>query len=101
MLVNPTGRIRQPFLSVEGESVQVDGGTIQSYEYENEQAAAADAGKIQPDGTIPGTQVTWVADPHFYRTGKLLVIYPGSDQKILDALEANLGEPFAVGKASP
>jgi hypothetical protein len=97
LTVNPVSRVEQPFLTVTGEAVEVNGETIQVYEYSDEAAADRDAAKIQPDGSVSGTQITWTAKPHFYRSGLLIVIYPGTDATVLAALEAELGKPFAVG----
>jgi hypothetical protein len=56
----------------------------------------ADAAQVAPDGGSIGTSmVTWVATPHFYKTGRILVLYVGDDQAILDLLEGALGPQFA------
>jgi len=89
--------IQQPFLSVAGQTITVNGGAVQTFEYSDASAMTADASKIGPDGTIKTTSIMWVAQPHFYKAGRLLVIYPGTDAKVLDALKAALGEQFAVG----
>ena len=61
-----------------------------------EAAAQADADLVAPDGSSVGTSMPfWVDDPHFYHSGKLIVLYLGSDQSILTALEAILGPQFA------
>ncbi len=99
--VNPVGTIQQPFLSAPGNTVQVNNETIQVFEYESEAAASADAAKIPPDANIPGMMINWVAQPHFYRSGRIIVIYPGTDPTVLAALETALGEPFAVGAGGP
>jgi hypothetical protein len=95
--VNPVANIQRPFLSGSGNSVQVDGETIEVFEYADENGAKSDAAKIQPNGTVPGTSVTWSATPHFYQKGRIIVIYAGTDQKVLSALESALGKPFATG----
>jgi hypothetical protein len=94
---NPTGFAQQPFLSGSGNTVQVDGETIQVFEYPDEAAARGDAAKIPADANIPGVSVSWPAQPHFYQTGRIIVIYAGTDAKLLASLESTLGKPFAVG----
>ena len=97
LTVTPAEAINQPILGVKGRNVTVNDGTIQAYEYADAAAATKDTARIQPDGTIPGTDVMWVAQPHFYRAGRLVIIYVGTDPAILSALKAALGAPFAEG----
>ena len=97
LTVNPVARVQQPVLSGTGDTVQVNSETIQVYEYSDAKAAQDDASKVQPNGTVPGVSVTWPGQPHFYRKERIVVVYPGTDQKVLTALEAALGKPFAVG----
>jgi len=39
--------------------------------------------------------VTWMAPPHFFKSGQMLVIYVGDDAAVLDPLKVVLGEQFA------
>jgi hypothetical protein len=94
--VSSTGQVEQPFLSVPGEAFSAGGGTLQVFEYPDEAAARRDADKIKPDGTIEGYSIGWVDRPHFYRAGRMLVVFLGTDPTVLSALEAALGKPFAV-----
>jgi hypothetical protein len=97
LTVTQAGAVQQPFLSVPGQAITANGQTIQAFEYPDAAAAARDAAKIQPDGTIPNTSVMWGAQPHFYRADRLLVIYVGTDATVLAALTSALGAPFATG----
>ena len=45
--------------------------------------------------------VDWKGSPQAYRSGPLLAIYIGQDARILAALEALLGAPFAGAGAAP
>ena len=89
----------QPFFDVEGRILRVNGADVQVFEYPDEAAAALDAARIAPDGSGLGpptpTLVTWVAAPHWYRSGRLIVLYVGEDRAILDLLARVLGPPFA------
>ncbi len=38
---------------------------------------------------------TWVAPPHFFQEGRVLVLYAGADQTVLAALTELLGPQFA------
>ncbi len=95
--VMPESNIEQPFLSVEGDTIKVENETIQVFEYPDEGAANADASKISPNGTISGMSITWTGKPHFYRSARIIVIYVGNDPKVLGALDAAMGKPFAIG----
>jgi hypothetical protein len=37
----------------------------------------------------------WVATPHFYEAGKLIVLYVGEDSGVVGVLEEALGPQFA------
>jgi hypothetical protein len=97
--VNDTGPIEQPFFSEKGTSYEAGKGYLQIFEYTDQAAAAADAAKVKADGTIEGYSPTWVAPPHFYQVGRLIVIYLGDDAADLTALQGLLGDPFATGQA--
>lgn len=89
-------QFEQPFFSVPAVLLDLPGSGIQVFEYSDEAAAAADAEQVAADGSSVGTSMPfWVDDPHFYREGKLIVLYLGSDQVILEALEAVFGSQFA------
>jgi hypothetical protein len=96
--VSSTGPIQQPFFSVKGESYTAGTGYLQIFEYADQAAAGTDAAKVKPDGTIEGYSVDWVASPHFYKVGRLIVIYLGDDTADLAALQGVLGDPFATAK---
>jgi hypothetical protein len=88
--------VSQVFLSADGRFLRVNGQDVQVFEYASVGAAEADAGRVSPDGeTIGTTHVSWIAPPHFYRSGPVIALYVGSDTSVLRALEAVLGRQFA------
>ncbi|MCA1566001.1 MAG: hypothetical protein LC803_10265 [Acidobacteria bacterium] len=90
------GKISQPFFSVEGQGINVNGENVQVFVYASESAAKAEAIRVSPDGGSVGTSMmSWMAPPHFYRKGELIVLYVGSEQAVIDALVAVLGAQFA------
>jgi hypothetical protein len=94
------GKVQQPFFSVPGQGFKINNqplDTIQVFEYPSVTAAARDAAKIHPDGTVAGMAINWIAQPHFYRAERVIIIYPGTNAKLLAALQAAVGKPFAVG----
>lgn len=93
--INPTGPIDQPFFSVKGSSYEAGKGYLQIFEYADQAAAESDAAKVKPDGSIDGFSPSWVASPHFYRLGRLIVIYLGDEASDLAGLKSVLGDPVA------
>ena len=94
--VEPAGEIEQPFFSVTGRVIKVNGGDVDVFEYDDSDDADAEAKKVSPDGRWVGKiHVNWVATPHFYKRGKLLVIYVGDTSNVLEVLETAVGPQFA------
>jgi hypothetical protein len=90
------GKIVQPFFTVVGRVIQVNGQDLQVFQYPDAARTNAQAALISPDGlTVATTKVHWLAPPRFYKCGKLLVIYLGDDGDVLKVLEAALGPHFA------
>ncbi|HLF73123.1 MAG TPA: hypothetical protein VI524_02165 [Anaerolineales bacterium] len=94
--VEPGDAVEQAFFSVSGQIIKVNGQDVQVFEYESAEAMETDAAQVAPDGGSIGTSmVTWVATPHFFKSGRILVLYVGDDAAILDLLKGALGEQFA------
>jgi hypothetical protein len=101
--VDVSGTIAQPFLHPDsGTTVQLSGGTLaapadlQLFEYGSSAAAGADAHQIRGDGSgTATTTVDWVAPPHFFLKGRVLVIYVGKDPATINLLTSVLGTQFA------
>lgn len=94
--VTATGAVSQPFFTPEGQIIAVNGQDVQVFEYDNEAAANAEADLVSPDGGSVGTSImSWIAPPHFYDGGRLIVLYVGDDSGLIDALESVLGPQFA------
>jgi len=41
--------------------------------------------------------VTWISTPHFYKSGRIIAIYVGTDNSFTSTLRGILGDPFAKG----
>ena len=94
--VVPTGTVAQPFFSVTGQIITVNGEQVQVYQYANEDGANTDSARISPDGgTIGNSMVDWIAPPHFYKVGQLIVLYVGMNTSLMKVLEMTLGPQFA------
>ncbi len=88
--------IVQDFFSVTGQVFKVNGEEVQLFEYSSQSEAEAQAALVSPDGSTIGTSMPfWVAPPHFYKAGKIIVLYIGENTTILDLLESVLGAQFA------
>src|SRR5687767_14046128 len=88
--------ISQPFFSAEGNIIKVNGADVQVFAYENAEEMELESSQIAPDGSSNATtMITWIDTPHFYKTGRIIVLYVGSDQTILSLLENVLGPQFA------
>ena len=76
--------------------IKVHSEDVQVFQYANAAAAEAEAAPISRDGMTVGTRkIFWVGQPHFYKQGRLLVLYVGSNDKALKTLAAVLGPQFA------
>ncbi len=94
--VNPVGDITQPFFSVKGLVINVNGEDVQVFEYATADAATSEAETISPDGSSIGTSmVSWVATPHFWNLEKLIVLYVGENESVIAASDYVLDIPVA------
>ncbi len=96
--VESAGTVDQPFFSVQGQLIAVDGEDVQVFEYEDAASVEDAAGDVSADGGSVGTSmISWLAAPHFYKKARLLVLYVGDDTNVMQLLEDVLGEQFAGG----
>jgi hypothetical protein len=83
-------------MSTDAQVVLMNTGHLNVFEYPTIAAAESDAARVSPDGSFVGNAViSWIGPPHFYKSGRLIVIYAGTDDAVLRPLEAVLGSPFA------
>lgn len=88
--------VEQAFFSVIGDYVNFNDESVQVFEYDSPETMESDAALVAPDGGSIGTSmVTWVATPHFYKKGRILVLYIGDNAETLKLLETVLGPQFA------
>ncbi len=93
------------FYDVEGERVAVNETSIEVYEYANAEAMESEANNVSPDGCgitkdlgggrAVSKDVSWIDIPHFYKAGRIIVIYIGNNASIISLLENALGAHFA------
>lgn len=88
--------VSQAFFSPEGSIIKVNGADVQIFEYPNAEAMENEATQVASDGGSIGTNmVMWMDAPHFYKSGRIIVLYVGSDEAVLSLFEQVLGPQFA------
>jgi hypothetical protein len=88
--------ITQPFFTPEGKTIKVNGADVQVFEYESAESMENEASQVASDGGSIGTSmVNWMDTPHFYKAGRVIVLYVGSDNTILNLLESVISPQFA------
>jgi len=86
----------QDFFTPEGTIIKVNGEDVQVFEYENAEIMESEASQVTPDGSSVGTSMMmWVDDPHFYKSGRIIVLYIGSNSATLDLLGEAINPQFA------
>ena len=58
-------------------------------------AKAAEREAKVVDSAVGTSVPMWVAPPHFYKSGRLIVLYVGQSSPVIIALERALGPQFA------
>ena len=93
------------FYNAEYRIVEVDGISIQVYEFTSAKDMEADASGVSPcgtqitrdsgDGKTSSIFVNWIGLPHFYKAGRIMVIYIGDNCSMISLLENAFGKQFA------
>ena len=90
--------IYQPFFTPQGQIIELNDEDIQVFEYSSEEEANKEAVQVSADGSSVGTtMLTWIDTPHFYQSGKIIVLYIGNNSEVIDMLTELLGPQFAGG----
>jgi hypothetical protein len=90
-----------------GHGLMINGSQVAAYAYRTTVAAQLDAARVSSDGStfhagygpFGGNAVTvdWIAAPHHYLRGRVIVTYIGDDVTIMRLLTSVLGPQFAGG----
>ncbi len=85
----------------------MNGERVETFEFASAEEADAAAEGVSASGTsivttmADGTQrasmVDWVTPPHFYKAGKLIVLYVACDVDVINLLQETMGPQFAGG----
>ncbi len=103
LTVDVADPVEQPFFGIPGVFLRVSGGELskpaelQSFEYERPRDAQKELENIGPGVQFRTTYVNWVASPHLYGVGRILVLYVGDDPEALSLLRRVLGPPLRQG----
>lgn len=88
--------VSQAFFTPEGTVIKVNGADVQVFEYETVEAMEEEASRVTPDGGSIGTSMgTQIDSPHFYNTGRIIVLYVGTDTTVLGLVDEALRIRFA------
>ena len=87
---------KHPWIPVPRVAITIDDQWISAFEYETTEAVEDALRHTSADGhEFAGAQVWWISDPHIYRSDRLIVLYVGRSQPILDLLGGVLGPQIA------
>lgn len=87
-------------VGAQGHSLCVDGALVGVYRYETAAEAervAEGVDRDDPSNFRHGVSIAWAGNPRFWRAGRLIVLYLGSDSAVERRLTSVLGRPFAQG----
>lgn len=103
--VQENGAGSQPFLRGTDRRLSINGTAVDVFEYGTTLETSLDAGRISTDGSTissgigpfggPAATIDFIAPPHWFRSGRVLVLYVGRDGSVLALLQTTLGAPFA------
>jgi hypothetical protein len=98
--VETATKIEQPFFPVAGQIVRVNGAEVQAFEFANEADRREVSDTISETGDQIGTSIVdWIDQPNLWATGRLIVIYIGRDQAIINLITGVLGDPITTPAA--
>ena len=71
---------------------------MQVFEYVSKEEAFQEVIQVSADGSSVGTSmITWIDSPHFYQSGKIIVLYIGNTPEVIEILTEVLDPQFAGG----
>lgn len=90
--------VSQPFFTAQGQIIKLNGEDVQVFEYVSKEEAFQEVMQVSADGSSVGTtMITWIDSPHFYQSGKIIVLYIGNTPELVEILTEVLGPQFAGG----
>ena len=90
--------VSQPFFTPQGQIIKLNGEDVQVFEYVSKEEAFQEVMQVSADGSSVGTtMITWIDSPHFYQSGKIIVLFIGNTPEVVEILTEVLGPQFAGG----
>ncbi len=96
------------YFAPQGQLLTVNGELVTTFEFGSAEEADAAAegvsadgssivGPTMADGSSMAIAIDWMVPAHFYKAGKLIVLYVACDDDVIDLLQETLGPQFAGG----
>ncbi len=99
--IEETALSGNPIFGVPVRALQVDRAVVHVYEYGRREEREAVSQGMSLDGrAINGTPVAWSTRPNVWATGRLIVVYPGTDGGMILLLSGLLGDPLTMPPSS-
>ena len=106
--VDPAGTVSADYFAPQGQLLTVNGERVETFEFASAEEADAVAEGVSPSGDSilrvdaetglgVASSVLWEMPPHFYKAGKLIVLYVGCNSDVIDVLQETMGPQFAGG----
>ena len=93
------GELEEGFFSVNAKTIIINNEYLfVTFEYADNASAQADASLVSADGRSIGTaKPSFGFTPHFFKSGRLIVLYVGDNLNAMKILVSLLGPQFAGG----
>ena len=89
------GEVDQPFFPVTGQLIDVNGHDVQVFEFDSVADREQVSATISETGDVIGSSIpSWIDLPNFWAEGRLIVLFVGQDEALIDLLTGVLGEPI-------
>ena len=89
---------RNGYFSVPSRDVMAGEALLKAFEYGTASKADADAALVNHEGQPnPRAAIDWISGPHFFKQGRLIVLYVGCAEQVLTTLADLMGPLMASG----
>lgn len=84
----------RPFFNETGRALIINGAEVELYEFDSKEETDEAAAAIAPDGSVRD-QPAWTGPVNWFRTDRVIALYPGDDRGVIDAVTTAMGPVFA------
>lgn len=93
--VEETGQIDAGLFNQQARTLRLNGQDLQVYQFSSAAAQQAAAATISANGYTVGTNnFFWISQPYFFARDRLIVLYLGVDEQMIELLASELGRPI-------